>query len=56
MPKTVFVKGISSELPPFRRPQHESFEWLAAAYARAAATKSRRLTQSILSLLPIVKA
>lgn len=40
MQTPVFVKGFLPELPPFYRPQHESFEWLAAAHARAAATQS----------------
>ncbi len=42
MQKPVFLKGFSAELPPYCRPQHESFEWLASAHARAAATESRR--------------
>lgn len=42
MPRTVFITGFSAMLPPYCRPQHESFEWLAAAHARAAVTESRR--------------
>jgi predicted naringenin-chalcone synthase len=42
MQKPIFVKDFLAELPPYRRPQHESFEWLALAHARAAATESRR--------------
>ncbi len=38
----VFVRGFLAEMPPYCRPQHESFEWLAAAHARAAATRSGR--------------
>lgn len=42
MQKPVFVKAFSVELPPYCRSQHESFEWLAAAHARAAVTESGR--------------
>ena len=42
MQNPVFVKGFSAELPPYCRPQQESFEWLAAAHARAAATHAHR--------------
>lgn len=42
MRKPVFIKSFAAELPPYCRPQHESFEWLAAAHARAAATESHR--------------
>jgi predicted naringenin-chalcone synthase len=38
MQKPVFVKRFLAELPPYGRPQQESFIWLAAAHARAAAT------------------
>jgi predicted naringenin-chalcone synthase len=42
MNKPVIVKGFAAELPRYCRPQHEAFEWLAAAHARAAVTESRR--------------
>ena len=38
----VVIKGFAAELPRYCRPQHEAFEWLAAAHARAAVTESRR--------------
>ena len=42
MLERVIVRSFSAGLPPYCRPQHESFEWLAAAHARAAATESHR--------------
>ncbi len=42
MQKPVLIKNFAMELPPYCRPQHESFEWLAAAHARAAVTESHR--------------
>jgi predicted naringenin-chalcone synthase len=38
----IVIKGFAAESPRYCRPQHEAFEWLAAAHARAAATESRR--------------
>jgi predicted naringenin-chalcone synthase len=38
----MLIKGFASKLPRYCRPQHEAFEWLAAAHARAAATESGR--------------
>jgi predicted naringenin-chalcone synthase len=38
----MLLKGFALELPRYCRPQHEGFEWLAAAHARAMATISGR--------------
>jgi predicted naringenin-chalcone synthase len=38
----VLVKGFAAELPRYCRSQSETFKWLAAAHARAAATESGR--------------
>jgi predicted naringenin-chalcone synthase len=40
MRRSMFLKEFASELPQYCRPQHEAFEWLAAAHARAAVTAS----------------
>jgi predicted naringenin-chalcone synthase len=42
MRRSMFMKGFASTQPRYRRPQHEAFEWLAAAHARAAVTFSGR--------------
>jgi predicted naringenin-chalcone synthase len=42
MRKPLLLKRFRAELPRYCRPQHEAFEWLAAAHARAAATESGR--------------
>jgi predicted naringenin-chalcone synthase len=42
MNKPLLIKRFVTGLPRYCRPQHEAFEWLAAAHARAAATESRR--------------
>jgi len=40
MHRSAFLSGFISELPRYCRPQHEAFEWLATAHARAAVTAS----------------
>jgi predicted naringenin-chalcone synthase len=40
MRNQVLIRGFSAVLPPYCRAQHESFEWLAEAHARAAATQA----------------
>jgi predicted naringenin-chalcone synthase len=42
MNRRLLIKGFASELPKHRRPQRESFNWLAEAHARSAATESGR--------------
>jgi predicted naringenin-chalcone synthase len=40
MNKPMLLTGFSAELPRYGRPQHEGFEWLAFAHARAMVTAS----------------
>jgi predicted naringenin-chalcone synthase len=43
MNQRLLIKGFTSHLPKYRRPQRESFDWLAEAHARSAVTESGRV-------------